>query len=95
MKITRFQFFLLPMAATAAGEPKPEVLLKHVGDDNDGGLLQTRFELLPKHEDAIMRVPGVEFCRAHSRYEAALYKGGAFTWAEVEAGVLAVLKGVR
>ena len=95
MKITRFQFFMLPVTATAAGEPKPEAVVKHLGDDNDGGLLQTRFELKPRHTEAVSLVPGVEFCRAHSRYEAVIYKGGAFSWDEIKAGVLAVLKEVR
>lgn len=96
MKITRFQFLSLPVAATAAAVPeKPIAVLKHLGDDNDAGLIQARIELWPRHEAAVMRVEGVEFCTVTARYDAVVYKGGAFTWAELEPKIIAALKEVR
>lgn len=93
--MTRRALSALLFAAGAGAAKKPEAVVKHLEDSNDGGLVQARFELTPAHEEAVRGVEGVEFYCQWSRYEAAIYKGARFTWGEVAPEVVKALKGVR
>lgn len=93
MTITR-RLLTLMLATPLGAASAPEAEVKHLGDDNDGGLVQTRFALRTAHADAVRETEGVEHFVIVSRYEAVLYKGASFRWAEVKPAVLRALKEV-